>query len=58
MTYFTCFFLDNEKDIIVNLYRDLDRMLFVLLVAGTPYIQKGCGGNDSTWHDLPNRPKW
>ncbi len=30
MTYFTCFFLDNEKDIIVNLYRDLDRMLFVL----------------------------
>lgn len=30
MTYFTCFFLDNEKDIIVNLYKDLDRMLYVL----------------------------
>ncbi|MBE5910807.1 adenosine deaminase [Pseudobutyrivibrio sp.] len=30
MTYFTCFFLDNEKDIIVNLYKDLDKMFFVL----------------------------
>ncbi|SEA67114.1 Adenosine/AMP deaminase [Pseudobutyrivibrio sp. ACV-2] len=30
MTYFTCFFLDNEKDIIVNLYKDLDRMFYVL----------------------------
>ncbi|MCR4675598.1 MAG: adenosine deaminase, partial [Lachnospiraceae bacterium] len=30
MTYLTCFFLDNEKDIIVNLYRDLDRMYYVL----------------------------
>ncbi|SDB34079.1 Adenosine/AMP deaminase [Pseudobutyrivibrio sp. YE44] len=30
MTYFTCFFLDNEKDIIVNLYKDLDRMYYVL----------------------------
>ena len=28
MTYFTCFFLDNEKDIIVNLYRDLDEVLY------------------------------
>ncbi len=30
MTYFTCFFLDNEKDIIVNLYKDLERMFYVL----------------------------
>lgn len=30
MTYLTCFFLDNEKDIIVNLYKDLDRMFYVL----------------------------
>ena len=30
MTYFTCFFLDNEKDIIVNLYKDLDKMLYEL----------------------------
>ncbi len=30
MTYFTCFFLDNEKDIIVSLYKDLDRLMFVL----------------------------
>ena len=30
MTYFTCFFLDKEKDIIVNLYKDLDKMFYVL----------------------------
>jgi adenosine deaminase len=30
MTYFTCFFLDNEKDIVVSLYKDLDRLYFVL----------------------------
>ena len=30
MTYFTCFFLDNEKDIIVNLYKDLGKMYYVL----------------------------
>ena len=30
MTYFTCFFLDNEKDIIVSLYKDLDKMFYVL----------------------------
>ena len=30
MTYFTCFFLDNEKDIIVDLYKDLDRLYYVL----------------------------
>lgn len=30
MTYFTCFFLDKEKDIIVNLYKDLERMLYIL----------------------------
>ena len=30
MTYFTCLFLDNEKDIIVNLYKDLDRLYFEL----------------------------
>lgn len=30
MTYFTRFYLDNEKDIIVSLYKDLDRLMFVL----------------------------
>ncbi|MCR4674520.1 MAG: adenosine deaminase, partial [Lachnospiraceae bacterium] len=30
MTYLTCFFLDNEKDIIVSLYKDLDHMHYVL----------------------------
>ncbi len=30
MTYFTSFFLDNEKDMIVNLYQDLDRMFYEL----------------------------
>ena len=30
MTYFTYFFLDNEKDIIVNLYRDKEKLLFEL----------------------------
>ncbi|MBO7336425.1 MAG: adenosine deaminase, partial [Lachnospiraceae bacterium] len=30
MTYFTYFFLDNEKDIIVNLYKDLDKVFFEL----------------------------
>ena len=30
MTYFTGFFLDNEKDIIVDLYRNLDKLFFVL----------------------------
>ena len=30
MTYFTCLFLDNEKDIIVDLYKELDKLLFVL----------------------------
>ncbi|MBO4458192.1 MAG: adenosine deaminase [Butyrivibrio sp.] len=30
MTYFTCFFLDNEKDIIVSLYKDLDKLFYVL----------------------------
>ncbi len=30
MLYFTCFFLDNEKDIIVSLYKDLDRLMFVM----------------------------
>ncbi|WP_022759985.1 adenosine deaminase [Butyrivibrio sp. AD3002] len=30
MTYFTCFFLDAEKDIIVSLYKDLDRLYYVL----------------------------
>ena len=30
MTYLTCFFLDNEKDIIVNLYKDLDRLFYIL----------------------------
>ena len=38
MTYFTCFFLDNEKDIIVDLYKDLDRMYYVL---STPNHQTG-----------------
>ncbi|MCR5671970.1 MAG: adenosine deaminase [Butyrivibrio sp.] len=30
MTYFTGFFLDKEKDIIVDLYKELDRMIYVL----------------------------
>ncbi|WP_408071141.1 adenosine deaminase [Butyrivibrio sp. JL13D10] len=30
MTYFTCFFLDSEKDIIVNLYKDLDKLYYIL----------------------------
>ncbi|SEF81642.1 adenosine deaminase [Lachnospira multipara] len=30
MTYFTWFFLDKEKDIIVNLYKDLDRIYYIL----------------------------
>ncbi|MCC6094968.1 MAG: hypothetical protein LIV24_08150 [Eubacterium sp.] len=30
MTYFTCFFLDNEKDIIVNLYWDLGKLCYEL----------------------------
>ncbi len=30
MTYFTCFFLDNEKDIIVSLYRDLGALYYEL----------------------------
>ena len=30
MTYLTCFFLDNEKDIIVSLYKDLDRLYYTL----------------------------
>ena len=30
MTYFTCFFLDTEKDIIVSLYKDLDKLFYVL----------------------------
>ena len=30
MTYFTFFFLDNEKDIVVNLYKDLDKLFYVL----------------------------
>lgn len=30
MTYFTGFFLDNEKDIIVDLYRNLDKLFYVL----------------------------
>ena len=38
MTYFTSFFLDNEKDIIVNLYMDLDEMHYELL---TPNHQSG-----------------
>ncbi len=38
MTYFTCLFLDNEKDIIVNLYKDLDRLYFEL---ETPNHQSG-----------------
>ncbi|WP_029321384.1 adenosine deaminase [Butyrivibrio sp. AE3004] len=30
MTYFTCFFLDAEKDIIVSLYKELDKMFYIL----------------------------
>ncbi len=30
MTYFTSFFLDAEKDIIVSLYKDLERLYYVL----------------------------
>lgn len=30
MTYFTCFYLDREKDVIVNLYMDLGRMFYEL----------------------------
>ena len=30
MTYFTCFFLDNEKDIIVSLYKDLEHLYYEL----------------------------
>ena len=30
MTNFTCFFLDNEKDIIVSLYKNLDKLFYVL----------------------------
>ncbi|WP_044912786.1 adenosine deaminase [Butyrivibrio sp. WCE2006] len=30
MTFFTCFFLDAEKDIIVSLYKDLDKMYYIL----------------------------
>ncbi len=30
MTFFTRFYLDNEKDLIVNLYQDLDRMYYEL----------------------------
>nr|MCR4904152.1 adenosine deaminase [Butyrivibrio sp.] len=30
MTYFASFFLDNEKDIIVDLYKDLDRLFYRL----------------------------
>lgn len=30
MTYFTCFFLDNEKDIIVSIYKDLGDLYYVL----------------------------
>ena len=37
MTYFTCFFLDSEKDIIVNLYQDLDH-LYYKLVTTSPAI--------------------
>lgn len=38
MTYFTSFFLDNEKDIIVNLYKNLDELNYVLK---TPNHQTG-----------------
>ncbi len=38
MTYFTCFFLDNEKDIIVNLYKDLDKIFYELT---TPNYNSG-----------------
>ncbi|WP_026495639.1 hypothetical protein [Butyrivibrio sp. WCD3002] len=30
MTYFTCLFLDAEKDIIVSLYKELDKVFYVL----------------------------
>ncbi|SFQ34825.1 Adenosine deaminase [Lachnospiraceae bacterium XBB1006] len=30
MTYFSCFYLDNEKDIVVNLYKDKERLYYVL----------------------------
>ncbi len=30
MTYFTCFYLDNEKDIIVSLYKDLEHLYYEL----------------------------
>jgi adenosine deaminase len=30
MTYFTCFYLDNEKDIVVSIYKELDRLFYVL----------------------------
>ena len=30
MTFFTCFYLDSEKDIVVDLYKDLDRMWYRL----------------------------
>ena len=30
MTYFTSFFLDTEKDIIVSLYKDMDSLHYVL----------------------------
>ncbi len=30
MTYFTCFYLDNEKDIVVTIYKDQDRLYYVL----------------------------
>ena len=38
MTYFTCFFLDSEKDIIVNLYQDLDHLYYKLV---TPNHKSG-----------------
>lgn len=38
MEYFGCFFLDNEKDMIVNLYRDGDRLYYEL---ETPNHQSG-----------------
>ncbi len=38
MTYFTSLFLDNEKDIIVNFYMDMDRMFYELK---TPNHQSG-----------------
>ena len=30
MTFFTRFYLDTEKDMVVNLYRDLDRIYYEL----------------------------